>query len=184
MTATQTTLFPPRKPGLLMPLGVRVGAISWMPKLLPQIVWTDKLLQRVTSGRLTILDIAGLPNMMLTTTGRKSGLERSNPLLCVPDGHRILIAGSYFGGPKEPLWVKNLEANPDVTVRFRNETTRLTARRLVGEERAQAWPTMVATWPNFARYEQRTNREIKVFELVPRPEFGEGVVDENLPNVG
>ncbi|RNL80165.1 nitroreductase family deazaflavin-dependent oxidoreductase [Nocardioides marmorisolisilvae] len=159
--------FPPRKPGLLMPLGVRVGAISWMPKLLPQIVWTDKLLQRVTSGRVTILDIAGLPNMMLTTTGRKSGLKRSNPLLCVPDGERILIAGSYFGGPREPLWVKNLEANPEVTVRFRNETTALVSRQLVDEERAQAWPVMVRTWPNFARYEQRTHRQIKVFELVP-----------------
>jgi len=149
-----------------MPLGVRVGALSWMPKLLPQIVWTDKLLQRLTRGRLTVLDIAGLPNMMLTPTGRKSGLERSNPLLCVPDGDRILIAGSYFGGPREPLWVKNLEANPGVTVRFRNRTTALTARRLVGAEREDAWPTMVRTWPNFARYEQRTNREIKVFELV------------------
>ena len=161
------TPFAPRKPGLLMPLGVRVGAVSWMPKLLPQIVWTDKILQRVTGGRLTVLDIAGLPNMWLTTTGRKSGLERSNPLLCVPDGDRILIAGSYFGGPQEPLWVKNLEANPEVTVRFRNSTTALVARRLEGEERAQAWPTMVRTWPNFARYEQRTHREIKVFELVP-----------------
>lgn len=165
-----TVPFPPRKPGLLMPLGVRVGAISWMPKLLPQIVRTDKLLQRLTHGRLTILDIAGLPNMMLTTTGRKSGLPRSNPLLCVPDGNRILIAGSYFGGPKEPLWVKNIETNPEVSVRFRNQTVDLVARPLLGQERALAWPTMVQTWPNFARYEQRTAREIKVFELVGSPE--------------
>ena len=76
-----TPRFEPRKPGPLMPLGVKVGAISWMPKLLPQIVWTDKVLQRVTRGRLTVLDIAGLPNMWLTTTCRKSGLKRSNPLL-------------------------------------------------------------------------------------------------------
>ncbi len=165
-----TTRFQPRKPGLLKPLAVRVGAVSWMPKLLPQIVWTDTLLQRVTRRRVTILDIAGLPNMWLTTTGRKSGLDRSTPLLCVPDGDRILIAGSYFGGPKEPMWVKNLEANPAVSVLFRRRTIRLTARRLVDEERAQAWPTMVGTWPNFARYEQRTNREIKVFELVPPTE--------------
>ena len=87
-----------RRPGILQPLAVRVGAISWMPRLLPQIVRTDKLLQSATRGRVTILDIAGLPNLMLTTTGRKSGLPRSNPLLCVPDGDRILIAGSYFGG--------------------------------------------------------------------------------------
>ena len=160
------TPFDPRPPGLLRPLAVRIGAISWMPKLLPQIVWADKLLQRLTRGRLTVLDLAGLPNMMLTTTGRKSGLPRSTPLLCVPDGRRILIAGSYFGGPVEPLWVKNIEADPGVVVRLRGQTFELTARRLEGAERAAAWETMVDTWPNFVRYEQRTSREIKVFELV------------------
>ncbi|GAC1383403.1 MAG: hypothetical protein NVSMB48_16560 [Marmoricola sp.] len=165
MTATLT--FPPRKPGLLMPLAVRVGAVSWMPRLLPQLVWTDKLLQRVTGGRVTILDVAGLPNLMLTTIGRKTGLPRSTPLLCVPDGDRILIAGSYFGGPSEPLWVKNLEAHPEVQVRFRGTTCTLTARRLSDDERVDAWRTMVGVWPNFTRYEQRTSREIKVFELVP-----------------
>lgn len=165
---TTATTFETRSPGPLRPLAVRVGAVSWMPKLLPQIVRTDKLLQSATRGRVTVLDIAGLPNLMLTTTGRKSGLPRSNPLLCVPDGHRILIAGSYFGGPLEPLWVKNLEAHPDVTARFRGRTYELTAHRLLGDARATAWQTMVRTWPNFTRYEQRTDREIKLFELVPR----------------
>ena len=150
-----------------MPLAVRIGAVSWMPRLLPAIVRTDKALQGATGGRLTILDVAGLPNLMLTTIGRRSGQSRSNPLLCVPDGYRILIAGSYFGGPKEPLWVKNLEANPAVTARYAGRVHRLTARRLDGAERARAWRTMVDTWPNFTRYEQRTQREIKVFELVP-----------------
>lgn len=163
-----TTPFAARRPGPLKPLAVQVGAISWMPRLLPQIVRTDKALQSATRGRLTILDIAGLPNMMLTVTGRKSGLPRSTPLLCVPDGERILIAGSNFGGPTEPMWVRNIEANPAVTARFRGATHELTARRLVDAERAEAWTTMVRTWPNFSRYEQRTDREIKVFELVPR----------------
>ncbi|HJQ04059.1 MAG TPA: nitroreductase family deazaflavin-dependent oxidoreductase [Nocardioides sp.] len=158
----------PRPQGPLAPLGVRIGAISWMPRLLPQIVATDKLIQRATDGRLTVLDIAGLPNLMLTTTGRRSGLPRSTPLLCVPDHDRILIAGSNFGGPGEPLWVKNIEAHPAVNVRFRGRTADLFARRLLDEERSAAWRTMVATWPNFARYEQRTDREIKVFELLPR----------------
>lgn len=166
MTIT-TTRFETRRPGLLVPLAIRVGALSWMPRMLPLIVRTDKLLQAVTHGRLTILDIAGLPNLMLTTTGRTSGLPRSTPLLCVPDGDRILIAGSYFAGPGEPLWVKNLEADPAVTAHFRGQTHALRARRLDGQERAAAWPTMVRTWPNFTRYEQRTQREIKVFELVP-----------------
>lgn len=151
--------------GLLTPVAVRVGAISWMPKLLPQIVMVDKLLQRVTLHRMTILDIAGLPNLVLTVTGRKSGLPRSTPLLCAPDGDRILIAGSNFGGEKEPLWVKNIEANPSVTVRIGGTESQRTARMLEGSERAVAWQVLLDVWPNFAKYEQRTDRRIKVFEL-------------------
>lgn len=152
--------------GLLTPVARRVGGISWMPRLLPQIVVVDKLLQRATFHRYTILDVAGLPNLVLTVTGRKTGLPRSNPLLCTPDGDRILIAGSYFGGPKEPLWVKNMEANPHVTVRVSGVESARVARLLEGPERATAWEKMLEVWPNYALYEQRTDRIIKVFELV------------------
>lgn len=151
--------------GLLTPLAVRVGSISWMPNLLPQIVMVDKLLQRVTLHRYTILDVAGLPNLVLTVTGRKSGLPRSTPLLCVPDGSRVLVAGSNFGGPKEPLWVKNIEADPHVTVRIGGVDSNRVATMLEGEERAQAWKLMLEVWPNFAMYERRTDRKIKVFQL-------------------
>lgn len=155
--------------GILTPLAKRVGGIGWMPNLLPQIVVVDKLLQRATRGRYTILDIAGLPNVILTVTGRKSGLPRSTPLLCVPDGSRILIAGSNFGGPKEPIWVKNIEANPSVTIRRSGVEERRVARMLEGDERSRAWQVMLETWPNFAKYEERTDRHIKVFELRPAP---------------
>src|SRR3712207_9279735 len=117
--------------GLLSPVAVRIGAISWMPKLLPPIVWFDKSLQRVTRGRVTVLDIAGLPNLNLTVRGKKSGVERTTPLLCVPDGDTILIAGSYFGGPKMPLWVGNLRAADGAAKvefgrkRFRSEERRV-----------------------------------------------------------
>lgn len=151
--------------GLLTPLAVKVGAIPWLPRFLAQIVWVDRLLQRVTRGRVTLLDIAGLPNVMLTVVGRRSGLARSTPLLCVPYTSDILIAGSYFGGPKEPLWVKNLEANPRASARFRKRTFDVVARRLEGAERAAAWQHMLKTWPNFSKYEIRTDREIKVFLL-------------------
>jgi deazaflavin-dependent oxidoreductase (nitroreductase family) len=106
---------------------------------------------------------------MLTVIGRKSGLPRSNPLLCVPykEGS-ILVAGSYFGGPLEPMWVKNVEANPDVTVRFKGISSSMRARALEGDERAAAWQAMLQVWPNFAAYEQRTDRRIKVFRLDPR----------------
>lgn len=156
--------------GLLTPVAIRIGGITWMPRFLPQITWLDKLIQRVTRGRLSLLTIAGLPNLMLTVIGRKSGVPRETPLLCVPYGEDILIAGSYFGSPKEPIWVKNIEANPEVTVRLRRRTMPMAARRLEGAERVAAWSHMIETWPNFAKYEQRTDRRIKVFLLTPRVE--------------
>lgn len=154
--------------GLLTPLAIRIGAIPWMPKLLPQIVWCDRTLQRLTRGRVSILDIAGLPNLVLTVVGRKSGIPRSTPLLCVPDGERWLIAGSYFGGPDMPVWVHNIRAAGEATITWKRERIDVTAREVEGEERARRWQVMLRTWPNFARYEERTDRLIPVFELTRR----------------
>jgi deazaflavin-dependent oxidoreductase (nitroreductase family) len=154
--------------GLLTPLAVRIGAIPWMPKLLPQIVWVDTRLQRATRGRYTLLDVAGLPNLMLTVAGRKSGVPRSTPLLCVPYEDTYLVAGSYFGGPKEPIWVANLEAAMAGELRVDGRTMPFTARAIEGDERDRLWMRMQQTWPNFAKYEERTNRTIKVFQLIPR----------------
>ena len=154
--------------GLLTPLAVRIGALSFMPKLLPQITATDKALQKVTKGRVTVLRIAGLPNLTLTVRGRKSGTPRSTPLLAVPRGDSWLIAGSNFGGPKQPVWVVNVEANPDVRITVNGRSRDMTARRLEGAEREAAWADMVEVWPNYAKYAERTDRQIKVFELTPR----------------
>lgn len=154
--------------GLLTPLAVRIGALEFMPKLLPQITATDKALQKVTKGRVSILDVAGLPNLTLTVRGRKSGLPRSTPLLAVPRGDAWLIAGSNFGGPKQPVWVVNLEANPDAQITVKGRARDVVARRLEGEEREAAWAHMRTVWPNYDKYAERTERQIKVFELTPR----------------
>ncbi|HEX5088008.1 MAG TPA: nitroreductase family deazaflavin-dependent oxidoreductase [Nocardioides sp.] len=154
--------------GLLTPVAVRMGAIPWLPRFLPQIVRLDKTLHRVSRGRLTLLDLAGLPNLYLTVPGRRSGIERTTPLLCVPDGDTILIAGSYFGGPRMPEWVGNLRAaDGAVTIEYGRARIPVTATELTGEERADAWRTMLATWPNYAKYEERTDRTIPVFRLQP-----------------
>ncbi len=151
----------------LTPLAIRIGAIPWMPKLLPQITATDKFVQKVSQGRVTILDIAGLPNLMLTVAGRKSGVPRTTPLLCVPHEGGFLIAGSYFGGPKTPAWVANVRAADEVQVRFDARTIPATPREVTGEERARLWEVMVETWPNYRKYEERTDRTIPVFLLTP-----------------
>jgi deazaflavin-dependent oxidoreductase (nitroreductase family) len=152
---------------VLRPLAIRIGASRTMPKLLPVIVWLDTRYQRLTRGRFGLPDLGGLPNLMLTVPGRRTGLPRHTPLLCVPHEGRFLIAGSNWGQPAEPLWVKNLEAAGAGELRFKGRTHRFTARRLTGDERATAWRVMNRTWPNYANYERRTDRPIKVFELTP-----------------
>jgi deazaflavin-dependent oxidoreductase (nitroreductase family) len=151
--------------GLLTPVAVKIGSVSWMPKLLPQIVWTDNLVHRVTRNRYGILDIAGLPSLVLTVPGRKSRIPRSTNLLTVPDGDEWLIAGSNFGAPKSPIWVANLRATDTATIRYRRDEHTVTWREMTGGERDQAWQTMRALWPNFDKYADRTDRVIPVFRL-------------------
>ncbi|MCZ4499773.1 MAG: hypothetical protein JWQ74_2326 [Marmoricola sp.] len=157
--------------GMLTPLAIKIGGISWMPKLLVQITWVDKQVQRLTRGRLSILLIAGLPNLMLTVVGRKSGVPRSTPLLCVPYGDGNLIAGSNFGGQKAPVWVVNVravaESGAAVTVDVQGRVHQATVREITGVERDQVWAHMLLTWPNYAKYAERTDRLIPVFLLSP-----------------
>lgn len=154
--------------GLLTPVAVKVGSLGFMPRLLPVITATDKGLQRATGGRLSILDLAGLPNLTLTVVGRRSGAPRTTPLLAVPHGDLWLIAGSNFGQPRQPVWVVNLEAADEAQITVGGRTSAVTSRRLEGRERAEAWATMLETWPNYGHYAERTDRQIKVFELAPK----------------
>ncbi|WBQ02970.1 nitroreductase family deazaflavin-dependent oxidoreductase [Kribbella sp. CA-293567] len=153
--------------GTLTPLAIKIGSLTWIPKLLPQITWLDKLIQRISRGHWSILRVAGLPNLMLTVVGRKSGVPRSTPLLCVPYRNGHLIAGSNFGGPKTPVWVVNVRAADRVTVAVGAEQHEATAREITGEEREAVWEHMLSTWPNYARYAARTDRTIPVFFLKP-----------------
>ncbi|TDD60279.1 nitroreductase family deazaflavin-dependent oxidoreductase [Kribbella antibiotica] len=151
--------------GMLTPLAIKIGSLTWMPKFLPQITWLDKRIHRVTRGHWSILRMAGLPNLMLTVVGRKSGVPRSTPLLCVPYRNGYLIAGSNFGGSTAPVWVVNVRAADRVTVAVGAEQYEATAREITGEEREVVWEHMLKTWPNYARYAARTSRTIPVFFL-------------------
>ena len=108
---------------------------------------------------------AGLPNLVLRVPGRKSGVVRSTPLLCVPRSDDWLIAGSYFGNPKTPAWVHNLRATETAEIVRDGTTVTVRWRELEGDERSRAWQALLETWPNFRLYEQRTDRLIPVFSL-------------------
>ena len=151
----------------LTPVAIWLGSIPWLPRFLPQITAIDKFIQRVTRGKWSLLRMAGLPSMMLTVLGRRSGIARSTPILCVPYHHGHLIAGSNFGGMKAPVWVLNVRAAQRVTVTVDGRTFDATPRELSGDERAAAWEHMLRTWPNYAKYAARTDRVIPVFLLMP-----------------
>ncbi|MDP3893145.1 nitroreductase family deazaflavin-dependent oxidoreductase [Nocardioides sp.] len=149
-------------------LAIWLGGQPWMPRFLPQIVALDKLLQRLSRGRFTLLTLTGLPELFLTVPGRKSGIPRTTPLLCVPHEGEWLVAGSNWGQPKQPLWVGNLLAAEQATVEFRGSETTVVPHLVEGAERARLWSIMQGTWPNYAKYAERTEREIKVFRLAPQ----------------
>ena len=153
---------------LVRPLAVAIGASPYTPRFLPQIVAIDTAIQRVTRGRLTLLDLAGLPSLTLTVPGRKSGIGRSTPLLCVPHEGGWLIAGSNFGGATQPVWVLNLVAAGRASVLWKGRDLEVVAHEVTGSERDRLYAVMIQTWPNFAKYAERTDRELPVFRLTPR----------------
>lgn len=150
---------------VLTPLAIKLGGQSWLSRLAPFIVSSDRLLQRLTHGRVTLAGIAGLPELVLTVPGRKSGLPRTTPLLYVPHQGSFLVAGSNWGLPTPPAWALNLTASPDAEVAVNGHRHRVHARQALGEERSRLWEVMLRTWPNYARYAERTDREIPVFVL-------------------
>lgn len=152
----------------LTPVAIRVGRISWLPKYLKYIVMLDKAIHRVTRGRFGLLAIAGLPQVMLTVRGRKSGVPRTTPLLCTPYQGTFLVAGSNWGAPKLPVWVLNLRASPDAEVLYKGRQIPVHAREVTGEERERLWEVLVRGWPNYVKYAERTDRLIPIFELTPR----------------
>jgi deazaflavin-dependent oxidoreductase (nitroreductase family) len=107
-------------------------------------------------------DWRGVPTLLLTTTGSKSGKQTTTPLIYGRDGDRLLVVGSKGGAPKHPMWYTNLAANPDVTVQVKDELYKATARTAAPDEKPKLWQTMSTIWPAYNDYQGRTQREIPV----------------------
>ncbi len=109
----------------------------------------------------------GVPVLLLTTIGRKSGQPRTAPLLFIEDGDKVVVVGSQGGLPKHPLWYKNLVATPECEVQIKRRKMKMKARTATPEERAALWPKLVAHYPDFASYATWTDRIIPVVILEP-----------------
>ncbi|TCN51337.1 deazaflavin-dependent oxidoreductase (nitroreductase family) [Rhodococcus sp. SMB37] len=104
----------------------------------------------------------GIPVCLLTTTGRKTGQPRTAPLLFLEADGKVLLVASQGGLPKHPLWFRNIQANPEVTVQIRSDIRRLKARVATDTERARYWPELTAMYPDFDNYQSWTDRVIPV----------------------
>lgn len=138
-------------------MGLRRVAIRAMGR-------AHRLVYRASGGRV-LGRVAGMPVLLLTTTGRRTGAARTTPLTYFRDGDDLLVVGSNGGEERAPGWLLNLRAHPAATVTIGRERHEVTARIADAGERARLWPAIVATYPGYAAYERRTTRPIPVVVL-------------------
>ncbi|HUF53579.1 MAG TPA: nitroreductase family deazaflavin-dependent oxidoreductase [Dehalococcoidia bacterium] len=110
----------------------------------------------------------GATMLLLTHRGRKTGTERTNPLVTMPDGGRYIIFASKGGAPEDPDWYRNIKANSDVTVEVGTDKFEAKAEEVTGDERDRLWRKNVSERPTFGEYEERTDRVIPVIAIIPR----------------
>jgi deazaflavin-dependent oxidoreductase (nitroreductase family) len=112
----------------------------------------------------TTLRDTGLPVIIVTHTGNKTGAIRKTPLMRVTDGPRYVLVGSLGGAPTHPVWVYNLRANPAIEIRDHTVVRPMRAREVDDPaERARLWDLAVSAYPPYADYQQRTTRRIPLF---------------------
>jgi deazaflavin-dependent oxidoreductase (nitroreductase family) len=123
------------------------------------------LLYRLSRGRL-LGRIAGMPVVLLTTTGRRTGRERTVALTALRDGSTLVLVGSFGGSDLSPAWLLNLRADPRATVRLGPVRRRVVAQEATDPEHARLWPVVVRTYEGYARYQERTARRIPIVLLL------------------
>jgi len=128
----------------------------------------DPLLYKLSGGRLTSAGPQVIPQLILTSVGRKSGKMRTVQLACLAKDGVHYIVGSNFGRENHPAWSYNLIAEPKATIQVGSTVIPVTAVRLSDEERDAMWAELDEVVPQFAAYRPRTDRSIRVFRLEPR----------------
>ncbi|MDX6481262.1 MAG: hypothetical protein QOG85_1772 [Gaiellaceae bacterium] len=138
-------------------------------RLLTAISRAHVALYRASRGRVGGRIPSGAPVLLLTTTGRKSGKQRTLPLLYLEDAGRYVVVASVGGAPKHPAWYLNLVANPTSTIEVGRRKLGVTATTASAEERTRLWPLLVGMYGAYEDYQAKATREIPVVILAPRP---------------
>jgi len=145
----------------------RPGAWIFSKSLAPM----DRVADRLTKGRTSVPRLlAGLPVLVLTSTGRKSGQPRESYLIAVPIGDTLALLGTNFGQPSTPAWVLNLEADPRARVTHGPLMRAVVARAATEPERAEVLANSTGVYAGYLRYQQRiSGRRLRIFVLDPVP---------------
>ncbi|MGE3073042.1 MAG: nitroreductase family deazaflavin-dependent oxidoreductase [Dehalococcoidia bacterium] len=143
-----------------------------MPEYKPSpIEWVRnqvEVYERTNGAEGNTLRDTGLPVIIVTNTGNKTGDIRKTPLMRVKDGDNYVLVGSMGGAPKNPVWVYNLRANPDVEIRDREVVQQMKVREVSdAAERARLWDLSVKAFAPYAQYQEKTSRKIPVFVAEP-----------------
>ena len=119
------------------------------------------------SGGADAADMKGMPIILLTTVGAKTGKLRKTPLMRVEHDGEYAVVASLGGAPKNPVWYYNIAKNPRVELQDGSVTRDYDAREVFGDEKATWWERAVAAYPDYADYQKNTERQIPVFVLTP-----------------
>jgi deazaflavin-dependent oxidoreductase (nitroreductase family) len=107
----------------------------------------------------------GVPTLLLTTRGNKSGTARRTALIYGRDGDDYVVMASYAGAPTHPDWYLNLVADPEVVIQMGEEIASGTARTVADEDRDRVWKIMTAIWPDYDEYATKTSRKIPLVAI-------------------
>ena len=150
---------------------------SWHIRLL-------KFLRKlITDGNVWLLRISngkignsflGVPVLLLTTVGRKSGQSRTQPLYYLGDGDQVLLVASNAGTERDPAWLLNLEARPEVSVNINGVENGMSGHVATAEEKSELWPKLTKMFPKWQMMEDRSERSFKVviLELIAEVKIG------------
>ncbi len=137
----------------------------------PALDWVRKQVELYESSggtQGTTLRDTGLPCIIVTHKGNKSGAIRKIPLMRVQDGDNYVLVGSYGGNPKHPVWVHNIRANPDVEIRDETEVFKMRVREITDDAtRDRLWQISADAFPPYDEYQAKTDRKIPVFLAEP-----------------
>jgi deazaflavin-dependent oxidoreductase (nitroreductase family) len=144
-----------------------LSPVSWL--LARTLHYIDRPLLKLSRGKTCVASlVAGLPMVMLTTTGAQTGQPRTTPLVGLIDGERVVVIASYYGSAHHPAWYYNLRAQPAASVTLQGYTQTYLARAAHDDEYARYWQLAVETYAGYAAYKQRAGqRHIPIIVLTP-----------------